>query len=369
MSSPAPDASARPIETAQAAPPAAGNSPLIIANMPEHCARAEFRVDLDAAGRYVLPQVSSIGALRKMVQGDNLMLSARGMGALVLDDFVAAAFASHPPFIVLADGTVITARQALALPDGQIDPGGCQGRQSLDQWAENLAQIVTAAGPLDGQQPVASEFRMRFAGLESASQNSSAGAGFRSELAISVFDVAAANPIVLSPVASPVPDSVGPPVQTINLFNDFPVGGRLVRGGGGDDTLIFSSIADSYDGGGGFDTLRFADNVVGALDLTAARRLDKQIENIDRLSLEGGNPVTLSLDVQGILDLEPDGNTLLVSGSPGDVIDLAEPVGVPTDGGWVKVAETTTADTWTYASAAGGAPLATLVVDSSVNVI
>jgi hypothetical protein len=365
MSSPEANAGS---DLAQAPPRAGGRSPLVIANIPENCARTVLQVDLDVAGRYLLPQVSNIGALRKMVHGDALVLSARGMGALVLDDFVAAALAAHAPFIVLSDGTVLTARQILGLPDRQIEIDGCQRRQSLDQWAENLAQIATAAGPGGDQQLASTDARGGLAALPNAS-GESGGARFQSEFFAAAFETAI--PITDAPysgdslMAEPTPQSTRP----INLINDLPTGGRQVMGGSSNDTLIFASIADTYDGGGGFDTLQLGADVLGPLDFSASTALDQRIENIDRLSLEGGNAVTVILDAQGVIDFEPDGNVLQVSGSAGDVIDLAEPIAASGGDAWVRTDDTATVDTWTYASSAGAVQIATLLVDNSVSVV
>jgi hypothetical protein len=139
------------IEVAQAQPRTGGAGGAagaqVVARIPPDCVRSDVRVEVDTPNRYVLPQVPGVGALRKMVQGSDLVVSVRGLGALVLDEFVTAAQSSNPPLLVLGDGTVLTARQALALPDRAIALDRCQPQQTVEQIVQELAQIAPAAGP------------------------------------------------------------------------------------------------------------------------------------------------------------------------------------------------------------------------------
>jgi hypothetical protein len=138
---------------------------------------------------------------------------------------------------------------------------------------------------------------------------------------------------------------------------------------GGNDILVFQGASSTYDGGTGFDTLRIADSLSGTIDLRSTAFADTQIENIDKLALDGGNNVTVKLDYQGVLDFEPGNNTVRITGSAGDSVDLNEAIGTSGTDTWIKTDSTATVDTYTFTSSIAGNPIATLIVDHQVAVV
>ncbi|MBL8838775.1 MAG: VWA domain-containing protein, partial [Alphaproteobacteria bacterium] len=153
--------------------------------------------------------------------------------------------------------------------------------------------------------------------------------------------------------------------------DDILIGGGgtdTLQGGAGNDILVFQNTASSYDGGTGTDVLRIGDSLSGTIDLRAAATSDSRLENIDTLSMDGGNNVTIQLDYQGILDLEPGSNTLRITGSIGDSVDLNEATGTSGTDTWIKTASDAMVDTWQYTPSAAGSPTATLIVDRDVTV-
>jgi hypothetical protein len=220
------------VEVAQAQPRTGGaasqTGQQIVARIPPDCVRTDVQVQVDVANRYMLPQVPNVGALRKMVQGENLVVSTQGLGALVLDDFVTAARSGNPPFVVLADGTVLTAQQVLRLPERQIAVDQCQPQsQATDQTAADLAQTAPGAGPPGAAGAPGATGAQQLAqiapaagpgGGGGAGGGEAGGARFQSNFAPSPFDDLNYNPV--QPLAF---DRSAPELAPgSNLLNDQP---------------------------------------------------------------------------------------------------------------------------------------------------
>ena len=197
MTAPLDSTSTESVEVAQAPARTGGQTgQQIVARIPPDCVRTDVQVQVDIANRYMLPQVPNVGALRKMVQGDNIVVSTQGLGALVLDDFVTAARSGNPPFVVLADGTVLTAQQVLRLPERQIAVDQCQPQQqAADQTAADLAQTAPGAGP--GTTPGAGGLPQIApgAGPGGGGGGDAGGSRFQSEFSPSPFDLLNYNPV------------------------------------------------------------------------------------------------------------------------------------------------------------------------------
>lgn len=67
----------------------------VLARIPPDGVRADLPVRIDQGGQIILTQVPNVGALRKMVIDSDLIISAPGMGILVVDNFVRAAHAAQ----------------------------------------------------------------------------------------------------------------------------------------------------------------------------------------------------------------------------------------------------------------------------------
>jgi hypothetical protein len=162
--------------------------------------------------------------------------------------------------------------------------------------------------------------------------------------------------------------------DTINGYegNDILIGNGgtdNLLGGAGDDILVFHGLGNNtYDGGTGFDTLRIADSLSGTIDFRASQTDDSKLENIDKLSMDGGNNVQVNLDYQGVLDFEPGNNTLRITGSAGDTVELSEAIGASGTDKWIKTASSATVDTYTFTSSTAANPVVTLIVDHQVTV-
>ncbi len=131
------------IELAQATAPTGGAA--VVARLPAACMRSDIAVAGSTALVFTLPQVANAQALRTMVVQDDLVVSSRGYGALVLDGFLTAANSAAPPMLILADGTSITAQEALVRPGSAIALQGCQPGAG-GRLADALSQIVPSAG-------------------------------------------------------------------------------------------------------------------------------------------------------------------------------------------------------------------------------
>src|SRR5882724_8554158 len=117
-----------PTEIAQAYS-SPGAEPVRTAQLPADCERRSIDVTVDAAIRYVLPQIPDVAAFRKQTNGANIVVSTEGHGQLVMDHFVTAAHSAHPPVVVLGDGTVLSAEEVLAQPELLIARDLCSPRQ------------------------------------------------------------------------------------------------------------------------------------------------------------------------------------------------------------------------------------------------
>lgn len=132
------------IELAQAAG-ASGAGATVVARLPAACTRSDIAVASTGALVFTLPQIANAQALRTMVVQDDLVVSGRGYGALVLDGFLTAAHSAAPPALVLADGTRIDAAEAVSRPASTIALDACQPGPS-DRLADALSQVVPGAG-------------------------------------------------------------------------------------------------------------------------------------------------------------------------------------------------------------------------------
>jgi hypothetical protein len=108
---------------------------------------------------------------------------------------------------------------------------------------------------------------------------------------------------------------------------DGGLGSDDLAGDAGDDILIWDADDTSIDGGSGFDTLHAA----GAdIDLTT---FGGDLARIEAIDLDGFGNETLTLSAGDVLDITDNGNTLTVTGNPGDTVELLDPPG----GSWSSV--------------------------------
>ena len=93
-------------------------------------------------------------------------------------------------------------------------------------------------------------------------------------------------------------------------------GADKLFGGAGKDLLIGAAGDLRLHGGGGFDTLK----LTGSLDL----RLESgpAIQDVERISLEGGGTNGITLDAASLLDLSSTSDVLMVIGDAGDTVVL-----------------------------------------------
>jgi len=125
---------------------AGGGTSTVVARLPGNCTRTDLPLSA-ASGPLVisLPQVTDAHSLRTMRVGVDLVVSARGFGALVLDGFFAAAASATPPVVLLADGTTLSAQDMLAHPGSEIALDACQPSGTAD-LADALGRLVPGAG-------------------------------------------------------------------------------------------------------------------------------------------------------------------------------------------------------------------------------
>jgi len=98
--------------------------------------------------------------------------------------------------------------------------------------------------------------------------------------------------------------------------DDILIGGEgddTIDGGTGNDTIVFDAADSSVDGGDGFDTLLVADT--GPLDFS-------NVDNIEKIDLNANDTQEVTLNLNQVLDMVGDGNTLTVTGGLGDVVNF-----------------------------------------------
>lgn len=109
-------------------------------------------------------------------------------------------------------------------------------------------------------------------------------------------------------------------------------GSDLMHGGGGDDVFVAVDTGfGRFDGGTGEDTLLFEADTDQTFDLTALR--GDQLSLIERIDIRGAADLTLALDVDTVLSATDSGNTLIIDGDDGDLLDAA--------GTWGDIGSTT----------------------------
>ncbi len=147
-------------------------------------------------------------------------------------------------------------------------------------------------------------------------------------------------------------------------------GTDVFNAGAGDDTIIinndnlaklYSNTLSSHllarvDGGGGTDTLKLAGANLN-LDLTQIN--NGRIQDIEIINLTGSGDNTLKLDLNNLLDISSETNTLKVVGDSGDKIDIGD--------GFTKDSQQTKVNYYTYSNA--NASTAQLWIDQDLEVI
>jgi len=112
-------------------------------------------------------------------------------------------------------------------------------------------------------------------------------------------------------------------LQVVYNGNDTLDGGSEaddLKGGAGDDVLIWDADDSRVDGGNGSDTLRAANG--HDINLYVAGPAVSNIETVDLLSDTGSN--TLTISAQDVLDVTDNGNTLTVDGNASDTVSFAD---------------------------------------------
>jgi Ca2+-binding RTX toxin-like protein len=94
-------------------------------------------------------------------------------------------------------------------------------------------------------------------------------------------------------------------------------GRDTIDAGDGDDTIVFDRADAHIDGGNGLDTLLIADE---ALDFSVLR--DGDIENIEKIDLNGSTNQKVSLTLDDVLDMTGEEHVLEVRGEAGDTVAI-----------------------------------------------
>jgi Ca2+-binding RTX toxin-like protein len=131
-------------------------------------------------------------------------------------------------------------------------------------------------------------------------------------------------------------------------------GANLLKGRGGDDTMVWSA-SDRYNGGAGSDTLRISGGGI-TIDLRTVE--NSRILNVEVIDLAGGGDNTLKLRLRDLLDVSSTTDTLRVDGDTGDTVRRAAD--------WMQGADLTIGanDYSSYTRGTG-----TLLVDTDISVI
>ncbi|PUB82150.1 MAG: hypothetical protein DBP00_17985, partial [gamma proteobacterium symbiont of Ctena orbiculata] len=127
-----------------------------------------------------------------------------------------------------------------------------------------------------------------------------------------------------------------------------------LRGGGGNDTLIFDPADTLLTGNSGFDTLIAADN--DDLDFSSI----SNISNIERIDLTVGDHDILNLSVADVLTMTDTDNLLEILGDNSDSVELTND--------WHASGNTVTQNGHTFTEYLNADDSVTLLIEDQVNV-
>ena len=139
---------------------------------------------------------------------------------------------------------------------------------------------------------------------------------------------------------------------------DGGAGADNINAGAGDDTIAFDGT-DTIDGGTGNDTITFDGNLDMDFDTLAAN----QLTNIEAINLDSGDHTLTNIDINDVVNMTDDDNTLTIFGDSGDEVELQD----TDDGAWTQAEGTTTVDGHEFVTFSSGD--ATVLIENDIHVM
>jgi hypothetical protein len=137
-------------------------------------------------------------------------------------------------------------------------------------------------------------------------------------------------------------------------------------GAGNDTIMVVSNDFQRVDGGTGTDMLRVSGSVT--LDFTqiggTGGNLSGKVRSIEQIDLGSGTQ-TLKINAQDVLNISDATNSLRVTGTSGDTVDLAEVIGAAASQ-WHNMGTSSGVTTYQYFDSGNAATLAQVLIDSAI---